>query len=60
MPIKFYDLEPDGKNDSHYLSENGVRIARFNDLAKAEAVRERFMRDVADELNRQEMHQHER
>jgi hypothetical protein len=60
MPIKFYDLEPGGKNDSHYLSENGVRIARFNDLAKAEAVRERFMRDVADELNRQEMHQHER
>ena len=60
MPIKFYDLEPDGKNDSHYLCENGVKIARFNDLAKAEAVRERFMRDVADELNRQEMHQYER
>ena len=68
MPSKFYDLEPDGANDSHYLCENGVRIARFNELAKAEAVRESFMSDVAamyerkaDDLNRQqEMLQNER
>ena len=51
---KFYDLEPDGANGSHYLCENGVRIARFNDLAKAEAVRESFMRDVAAEYERRE------
>ena len=47
MPIKFYDLEPDGANDSHYLVCNGVKIARFNDLMKAVSVRENFMRDVA-------------
>jgi len=49
---KFYDLEPDGANDSHYLCETSggkrVRIARFNDLAKAEAVRERFTRMEAE------------
>ena len=49
---KFYDLEPDGANDSHYLCETSggktVRIARFNDLAKAEAVRERFRRMEAE------------
>ncbi len=49
---QFYDLEPDGANDSHYLCETSggkrVRIARFNDLAKAEAVRERFMRMEAE------------
>jgi hypothetical protein len=44
MNRKFYDLEPGG-GGSHYLCENGVRIARFDSLAKAEAAREAFMLD---------------
>ena len=43
---KFYDIQPgDG---SHHLCENGVPIARFDELEKAEAVRARYMADIAE------------
>jgi hypothetical protein len=48
--MKFYDIEPDGKNSSHYLCENGVRIARFAELEKAELVRESMMEEEAKRL----------
>jgi hypothetical protein len=45
MKRKFYDIVPgDG---SHYLCENGRPIARFNDLAKAEAVRANLINELA-------------
>ena len=47
---KFYDLEPG--EGSHYLCENGVQIARFDDLVKAEAVRELYMQAEAARLHR--------
>ena len=50
---KFYDLQPDGANESHYLCQNGVCIARFTDLAKAIAARESFTADVAARYDRQ-------
>jgi hypothetical protein len=47
--MKFYDIEPRG--DSHYLLENGRPIARFNDLAKAQAVRAQFIEELAAEFD---------
>jgi hypothetical protein len=42
---KFYDLEP--RSGSHCLIENGDAIARFDELAKAEAVRALYVQEVA-------------
>ena len=49
---KFYDIEPDGANESHYLCENGKRILRFNELEKAEIVRGHFMNAEAVRMQR--------
>ena len=43
---KFYDLQPGA--GSHHLCENGVPIARFDDLEKAEAVRARYVAEIAE------------
>jgi hypothetical protein len=44
MERNFYDIGPgDGSN---YLFENGVLIARFDDLAKAEVVHARYVADM--------------
>jgi hypothetical protein len=41
----FYDIEPgDG---SYYLCANGCPITRFNELAKAEAVRASYVEEIA-------------
>jgi hypothetical protein len=45
MKRLFYDLEPG--DDSHYLCANGRSIARFNELAKAEAVRASYVEEIA-------------
>lgn len=47
--MKFYEIEPKA-GGGYYLLENGQPIARFDDLAKAEAARELFMLEVAKEL----------
>lgn len=44
--MRFYDIMPGG--ESHYLCENGVQIARFDDLSKAEAVRTNFVSEQAE------------
>jgi|HubBroStandDraft_6_1064221.scaffolds.fasta_scaffold4606631_1 hypothetical protein len=44
---KFYDLQP-GAGSHHLLYENGVPIARFNELEKAKAVRARYMAEIAE------------
>lgn len=49
---KFYDIRPDGRNDSHYLCENGMPIARFEDIWQAEATRDNFMRMEAQRYER--------
>lgn len=43
---KSYDLQPSG--GSHHLCENGVPIARFDELERAEAVRARFVAEIAE------------
>ena len=51
MNAPFYDLEPgDG---SHYLLQDGHPIARFNKLAKAEAVRSELMAELAERLEKE-------
>ena len=37
------DLEPDGKNESHYLLINGERVARYTSLDTALKAREQFL-----------------
>lgn len=48
--MKVYEIMPGSGSD--YLFENGRPIARFNDLAKAEAVRARFVAEVAEQIER--------
>jgi hypothetical protein len=43
--FKFYDLHR--RDGSHYLLENGEPIARFDEFWKAEAVRARYVADIA-------------
>ena len=45
MERKFYDLAPAA--GSYYLLENGKPIARFDELAKAEAVRAQLTNELA-------------
>jgi hypothetical protein len=48
MKTPFYDLEPgDG---SYYLCANGCPIARFDELTKAEAVRDALATELAERL----------
>jgi hypothetical protein len=37
------DLEPDGKNESHYLLINGERVARYTSPHTALKAREQFL-----------------
>jgi hypothetical protein len=48
MKAPFYDIEPG--DDSHYLCANGRPIARFDELAKAEAVRDALVAEQAERL----------
>jgi hypothetical protein len=47
--MDFYDFEPDP--NGHYLCKNGKRVARFNDLKTAEAVRERYIMEEAERFD---------
>lgn len=47
--MNFYNLER-GNDGSHYLLENGQLIARFGELAAAEAIRESFCRELIERV----------
>ena len=46
--MNFYYIIPGGK-DGHYVCENGNFIARFDELAKAEALRQTLVDRLAEE-----------
>jgi hypothetical protein len=45
------DIEPD--HGSHYLVVDGVRVARFNEVEKADAARSLWIEEMAAEHERQ-------
>jgi len=56
--MDFYDCEPDP--GGHYLCKNGQRVARFNDLKTAEAVREGYVTQEAERFEACDLNEHQR
>ena len=52
MSTKFYDIEPSRHGSSHYLMQNGIAIARYSSLGTAEKSRDEFVKEQAEELER--------